>query len=79
MWMCRHPLADAGQEDRMITRYATSVDGLRWRNQGVTLRGTLGSWDARGTRITAILDEDPLTLLYDGRATAAETGLSAPV
>jgi hypothetical protein len=72
MWVCCHPLADPGQEDRMITRYATSVDGLRWRDQGVALRGTLGSWDARGTRITAILDENPLTVLYDGRATAAE-------
>jgi hypothetical protein len=72
MWACCHPLADPGQEDRMITRYATSVDGLRWRDQGVALRGTLGSWDARGTRITAILDEEPLTVLYDGRATAAE-------
>jgi hypothetical protein len=38
----------------------------------VALRGTPGSWDARGTRITAILNENPLTVLYDGRATAAE-------
>jgi len=28
MWVCRHPLARWGQEDRMITRYASSVDGL---------------------------------------------------
>ena len=56
----------------MVTRYATSVDGLHWRNQGVALRGTPGAWDARGTRVTAILNENPLTVLYDGRATAAE-------
>jgi hypothetical protein len=72
MWVCCHPLGESGQEDRMITRYATSVDGLCWRDQGTVLRGTPGSWDARGTRITAILNEDPLTVLYDGRATAAE-------
>jgi hypothetical protein len=72
MWVCCHPLADRGEEDRMITRFATSVDGLRWRDHRVVLRGTPGSWDARGTRLTAILDDDPLTVLYDGRATAAE-------
>jgi hypothetical protein len=72
MWVCCHPLAERGQEDRMITRYASSIDGLHWQDRGVALRGTPGSWDARGTRITAILDEDPLTVLYDGRATAAE-------
>ena len=72
MWVCCHPLADPGQEDRMITRYATSVDGIRWQDQGVALRGTRGSWDARGTRITAIVEKAPLTVLYDGRASAAE-------
>jgi hypothetical protein len=72
MWVCCHPLADHGQEDRMITRYATSVDGLHWQDHGVALRGRPGCWDARGTRITAILAEDPLTVLYDGRAPAAE-------
>jgi len=72
MWVCCHPLAEHGHEDRMITRYATSVDGLRWQDQGVALRGEPGTWDARGTRITAILNQAPLTVLYDGRATAAE-------
>jgi hypothetical protein len=72
MWVCCHPLADPAHEDRMITRYATSVDGLHWRDQGEVLRGTPGSWDARGARITTILRVNPLTVLYDGRATAAE-------
>jgi hypothetical protein len=72
MWVCCHPLAEPGQEDRMITRYATSADGLDWCAQREVLRGTPGSWDARGARITAILDKHPLTVLYDGRATAAE-------
>jgi hypothetical protein len=72
MWVCCHPLADPGQEDRMITRYATGVDGLHWRDHGVVLRGAPGGWDARGARITAILDEAPLTVLYDGRPSAAQ-------
>src|SRR5215211_1010887 len=72
MWVCCHPLSEPGQEDRTITKYATSVDGLHWRDHGVVLEGTPDNWDARGTRITAILKEHPLTVLYDGRATAAE-------
>jgi hypothetical protein len=72
MWVCCHPLGETGHEDRMITRYATSIDGLAWHDHGVALRGTPGSWDARGARITAILNESPLTVLYDGRASAAE-------
>jgi hypothetical protein len=65
-------LADRGQEDRMITRFATSADGLDWHDHGIALRGTPGRWDARGARITAILADDPLTVLYDGRASASE-------
>ena len=72
MWVCCHPLAEQGHEDRMITRFATSVDGLRWQDKGIVLSGTPGTWDARGTRVTAILSESPLTVLYDGRAAAAE-------
>jgi hypothetical protein len=44
IWVCCHPLGEAGHEDRMITRYARSVDGLDWHDQGVALRGTPGSW-----------------------------------
>ena len=35
------------------------------------LTGTVGRWDARGARVTAVLSQEPLTVLYDGRATAA--------
>jgi hypothetical protein len=72
MWVCCHPLTEVGQEDRMVTKYATSDDGLIWTWQGVALSPTPGSWDARGTRVTAVLDEAPLTVLYDGRATAEQ-------
>ena len=71
MWVCCHPLHPAGDEDRMVTRYATSADGLSWTDRGEVLRGTPGSWDQRGARVTAVLDDDPLTVLYDGRDSAA--------
>ena len=65
----------------MVSRYATSTDGVGWTDHGEVLRGTPGSWDQRGARITAVLDENPLTVLYDGRDSAAanwheQTGLA---
>ena len=36
------------------------------------LRPTAGGWDSRGTRVTAVVDLDPLTVLYDGRARAED-------
>lgn len=70
MWVCCHPLDVAGSEDRMWTAYATSADGLTWTIERDVLEPTPGSWDARGARVTTILSADPLTVLYDGRATA---------
>ena len=70
MWVCCHPLDIPGAEDRMWTAYATSADGLSWIVERDVLRPTPGTWDARGTRVTAVLSADPLTVLYDGRATA---------
>jgi hypothetical protein len=70
MWVCCHPLDEVGHEDRMTTKLATSRDGLEWHWEGEVLAPTPGSWDARGTRVTAVLSEQPLTVLYDGRATA---------
>jgi hypothetical protein len=65
-WVCCHPLEEPGEEDRMITRYATSPDGLEWQWQETVLTGRPGTWDARGARVTAILPDGSAT--YDGRA-----------
>jgi hypothetical protein len=72
MWVCVHPLTDPGHEDRMTTAYATSVDGLTWEWQGTVLAPADGTWDERGARVTAVLSESPLVVLYDGRARAED-------
>jgi hypothetical protein len=72
MWVCVHPLTDPGHEDRMSTAYATSRDGLSWQWHGTVLAPTPGSWDQRGARVTAVLSESPLVVLYDGRARAED-------
>ncbi|MGH3307274.1 MAG: hypothetical protein ACRDOX_06250 [Nocardioides sp.] len=72
MWACEHPLTERGHEDRMSTAYLTSGDGLVWQRHRTVLRPTGGSWDARGARVTAVLNHDPLVVLYDGRATAED-------
>jgi hypothetical protein len=71
MWLCCHPLTEPGQEDRMTTRHLVSADGLTWIDRGEVLAGRPGAWDARGARVTAVVRERPLTVLYDGRADAA--------
>jgi hypothetical protein len=77
-WVCIHPLPDAAEADRMTTRYATSDDGLDWTWQGDALLPRPGRWDARGTRLTAVVagpagPGGPADLaFYDGRASAAE-------
>jgi hypothetical protein len=70
-WICFHPLDDPGEEDRMVTRLATSSDGVEWTWRGDALRGRPGKWDARGARLTAVLD-DLAVAYYDGRATKEE-------
>jgi hypothetical protein len=71
MWLCCHPLTEPGQEDRMTTRLLTSDDGLVWDDQGEVLAGRPGRWDARGARVTTVVAQQPLTVLYDGRPDAA--------
>jgi hypothetical protein len=69
--LCCHPLDEPGHEDRMITRYLTSADGLAWADRGQVLGPRAGEWDARGARVATVLSTSPLTVLYDGRADAA--------
>jgi hypothetical protein len=69
-WICCHPLDEPGEEDRMTTAYATSLDGLSWRWHGTVLSGRRGKWDARGARVTAVLPG--IGAAYDGRATKEE-------
>jgi hypothetical protein len=71
MWLCCHPLTEAGHEDRMTTRLLTSSDGLSWKDEGEVLAGRPGCWDARGARVTTVVSQQPLVVLYDGRADAA--------
>jgi hypothetical protein len=80
-WICCHPLDVPGEEDRMTTAYATSADGLAWDWHGTVLAPRPGAWDARGTRVTAILPDG--RAYYDGRAGKEEnfserTGLAEP-
>lgn len=72
MWVCCHPLDLPGHEDRMTTRLAHSADGLAWTLGATVLSPREGAWDARGARVTSVLRHDPLTVLYDGRASAEE-------
>ena len=69
-WICCHPLDEADEEDRMTTAYATSPDGIVWDWHGTVLRPRPGTWDQRGTRLTAVLADGRAA--YDGRASKEE-------
>ncbi|WP_354438004.1 hypothetical protein [Marmoricola sp. OAE513] len=71
MWLCCHPLDVPGHEDRMTSRRLTSPDGLAWTDHGEVLAGHPGAWDERGARVTCVIGDSPLTVLYDGRPDAA--------
>jgi hypothetical protein len=70
-WVCCHPLAVADEADRMVSRHATSGDGLSWSWGAEVLAGTPGAWDQRGARITSVVAGGAVAV-YDGRASAAE-------
>ena len=59
LWLCCHPLDEAGHEDRMTTRYLTSDDGLAWTDRGEVLAGRPGEWDERGARVTTVIGARP--------------------
>ncbi len=73
-WATFHPLDEIAQEDRMVSRYATSVDGVEWQwQEGNCLEPRTGLWDSRGARVTAVhFATDFIIAFYDGRARAAE-------
>ena len=72
MWVCCHPLAQAGHEDRMTTRIAHSDNGINWALGPTVLSPSPGRWDSRGTRLTSVLPGPRPVALYDGRASADE-------
>jgi hypothetical protein len=73
MWATWHPLESPENADRMHTAYATSRDGLVWDWHGPALTGRPGEWDARGARITEVVEvAGGFAAYYDGRASAAE-------
>jgi hypothetical protein len=76
LWATLHPLERKDHEDRMVSRYATSSDGISWRWQdGMCLTPCPSTWFERGARLTAVhfAGEDGLVVaLFDGRATAEE-------
>ena len=74
MWACRHRLDGGDDEaDRMETWYAVSADGLDWTMHSRALGPHVGSWDARGARITAVIEvAGAWYAFYDGRASAAQ-------
>lgn len=74
LWATMHPLDIPDAEDRMVSDYATSSDGVSWEWQGTALKPSDDStWDKRGTRITAVrFTPNGVITFYDGRANAAE-------
>jgi hypothetical protein len=73
-WATMHPLDIANAEDRMVSDYATSQDGVEWQWHGTCLSPDADStWDARGRRITAVhFANEGVVAFYDGRANAQE-------
>ncbi|MDH2426147.1 hypothetical protein [Sphaerisporangium sp. TRM90804] len=83
LWASCHPLERLGEEDQMVSDYATSADGIDWTWHGTALSGRPDCWDSRGARVSAVVfSGETILAAYDGRASAAEnyeerTGLAA--
>jgi hypothetical protein len=73
-WICCHPLDEPGHEDRMVSRYAHSKDGLDWTWGDVVLAPPATGWDRRGRRVAAIVPRVDGSVIgcFDGRADAGE-------
>jgi hypothetical protein len=72
-WLCCHDLTDPAGADAMLTRFATSSDGLDWTLDGTALAPRPGAWDARGARVASVLARNGVwAAYYDGRATAEQ-------
>ncbi|UQX87225.1 hypothetical protein M6D93_13045 [Jatrophihabitans telluris] len=73
-WLCCHPLDVAGSEDRMTTRYTSSVDGQTWSDPVQVLAPGLSGWDRRGRRLTTVRHnaDGSADAYYDGRRSAEE-------
>lgn len=75
LWACCHPLADPEATDRMYSVLGRSDDGIAWSFAPSELRGTHGSWDARGARLADVFRWGGRWIaFYDGRSSAAENG-----
>jgi hypothetical protein len=73
LWASCHPLENPDETDRMVSDYATSVNGWDWTWDGTALSGRPGEWDARGVRISTVeFTSGRVVAYYDGRATAEE-------
>jgi hypothetical protein len=73
LWASCHPLENPAETDRMVTDYATSVDGWDWTWHGTALGVRSGEWDARGVRVSSVqFAGDKIIAYYDGRAKAEE-------
>lgn len=73
LWATMHPLDIKDAEDRMVSDYATSTDGITWEWHGIALEPRDGKWDSRGARITAVhFAPEGVVAFYDGRASAQE-------